>query len=71
MVQKNLRKYVWLPCTFLCIGLTVYIYYGITWNAWMKNLPNMIIYIVIVVTLAWALRKQDELRERRKRQSKE
>ena len=65
MVQKDLRKHVWLPCTFLCIGLAVYIYYGITWNAWMKNLPNMIIYIIIIVTLAWALRKQNQLRERR------
>jgi len=64
MVQKNIKKYVWMPLAFLCIGLAVYIYYGITWNAWMKNLPNIIIYVVIVAALTVALKKKDELRQK-------
>ncbi len=53
-----------MPLAFLCIGLAVYIYYGITWNAWMKNLPNIIIYVVIVAALTVALKKKDELRQK-------
>lgn len=64
MVQKNIKKYVWLPLAFLCVGLATYIYYGITWNAWLKNLPNIIIYMIIVGALTLAEKKKDELRRK-------
>ena len=51
-----------MPIAFLSVGLATYIYYGITWNAWMKNLPNIIIYLGIIVLLALALRKKEQLR---------
>lgn len=50
-----------MPIAFLSVGLATYIYYGITWNAWMKNLPNIVIYIVIIAALAWALKTKDRL----------
>lgn len=50
-----------MPIAFLSVGLATYIYYGTTWNAWMKNLPNIVIYIIIIAALAWALKTKDRL----------
>jgi len=57
------RKYFWLPCAFFCAGLIFYIYYGITWNAWLANLPNLLIYAVIVAALSWALYKKEQIKK--------
>ena len=58
------KKHIWLPCAFFGAGLLFYIYYGITWNAWIANLPNLFIYLLIVVALSWALRKQQSIRNK-------
>lgn len=62
MAQEDMKKHLWLPCAFFCAGLLFYIYYGVKWNAWMVNLPNILIYLVIVLALSWALWKKEQLR---------
>lgn len=56
-----MKKSTWLPITLFFGGCAFYVYNGITWNAWMENLPNIIIYAVILLALRWALKKKDEL----------
>jgi len=58
-----MKRYIWVPAAFFLVGCAFYIYYGLTWNAWMKNLPNILIYIVIVCALSWALYKKDKLKK--------
>jgi MFS superfamily sulfate permease-like transporter len=58
------NKHIWLPSAFFGAGLLFYIYYGVTWNAWLTNLPNLLIYLVIVVALSWALNKKEQLRKK-------
>lgn len=70
MVQKKIKKHIFMPSAFLIVGLAFYTYYGITWNAWMKNLPNIIIYTLIVVALAWALKKKEALKEQNQTKNK-
>ena len=53
-----MNKSTWMPVTFLVIGCSVYGYYGVTQNAWKVNLPNLIIYIVIILALFFAQRKK-------------
>lgn len=53
-----------MPVAFFGIGLAVYIYNGIEWNTWMKYLPNMGYYLVIVTALGWALRKKEKLKNK-------
>ncbi|MBR6892505.1 MAG: hypothetical protein IKN15_04650 [Bacteroidaceae bacterium] len=60
-----MKKSIWLPLILFCCGAGVYIYSGITYNAWMHNLALMIADIVIVVTLHIALKKKEELEENR------
>lgn len=60
-----IKKHVWMPIAFFCVGIIFYVYYGITWNAWTSNLPNMGIYAVICIALWWALKKKDELANNR------
>lgn len=59
-----MKRYIWVPVAFLIGGLAFYVYYGITWNAWMKNLPNLVFYILILCALSWALKKKEELQNR-------
>lgn len=54
-----------MPTAFFIVGIIFYVYYGITWNAWTTNLPNMGIYAVICIALWWALKKKDELANNR------
>lgn len=58
-----MKKYVWVPIAFFSVGCAFYIYYGVTWNAWMKNLPNMLIYLAIVCVLSWALKRKEQLKQ--------
>lgn len=60
-----MRKSVWMPVAFLLAGCAFYIYYGVTYNAWRANLPNIIIYAVIVVALFFAQRKKEQLQKER------
>lgn len=54
-----------MPTAFFLVGLAFYIYYGMTMNAWMENLPNILIYLVIVLLLSWSLRKKEKLANER------
>ena len=61
-----MKKYVILPLVLFIIGLAVYVFFGITYNAWQENLPNMLIFLIIIAMLAWALKKKDALEKKRK-----
>ncbi|MBQ0046164.1 MAG: hypothetical protein KBT33_01460 [Prevotellaceae bacterium] len=54
-----MKRYIWQPIAFFCVGLAFYIYFGITWNAWIQNLPHIIGYAVICICLWWALKKKE------------
>lgn len=60
-----MKRYIWTPIAFFFAGLIFYIYYGITWNAWITNLPNLGIYLIIVLALSWSLKKKEELKRKR------
>jgi hypothetical protein len=47
------------------VGTAFYIYYGVEWGAWKENLPNLLIYIVIILALFWALRKKEKMEDER------
>ena len=61
-----MKKYVLLPLVLFLIGLAVYVFFGITYNAWMDNLPNILVFVAIIALLAWALKKKDALEKQRK-----
>ena len=63
-MRKN-RKSLWLPWALLLVGVGFYVYYGIEWGAWKENLPNLLIYIVIILALFWALRKKEKMESER------
>lgn len=54
-----------LPIILFVVGLAVYIFFGITDNAWMINLPNIIIFFLIIVLLTWARKKKYDLQQKR------
>lgn len=60
-----MKKSFWMPIAFLLAGAAFYVYYGITYNAWGPNLPNLLIYVAIVVALFFAQRKKEKLRRER------
>ena len=37
-----MKKSIWLPLLLFCAGAGVYVYSGIEYNAWMRNLTLMI-----------------------------
>lgn len=61
-MRKN-RKSLWLPLALLLVGTGFYVYYGVTWNAWLHNLPNLLIYVVITIALRWALLKKEKMND--------
>lgn len=63
--MKRIRKSHWLPWCLLIAGAAFYVYYGIEWGAWIVNLPNMLIYIVIIFILYWVLRKKERMEDER------
>ena len=63
--MKRFRKSIILPLLLAIIGLAFYIYYGITYKAWTDNLPNIIIFFIIIVALAWTLRKKEKYEKER------
>lgn len=64
--ETDMKKSVWLPIALLLAGAAFYIYYGLEYNAWMQNLPMIIIDVVILVLLHFALRKKEDYNKRRK-----
>ncbi|MCQ2096162.1 MAG: hypothetical protein MJY59_05425 [Bacteroidaceae bacterium] len=42
------------------MGIAFYVWDGMRMNSWQKNLPNIIIYALIIIALWWALRKKDK-----------
>lgn len=59
-----MKRYIWQPLAFFAVGLAFYIYYGITWNAWIKNLWLIIAYAFIVAGLSWALYKKEQYKNK-------
>ena len=57
-----MKKSTWLPPALLLVGIAFYVYYGIEYNAWIKNLPLIIIDLLICVALFFALRKKERFR---------
>ena len=57
----KIKRSIGLPIGLAVVGAAFYIYFGVTWNAWKENLPNIIIYTLIILALWWALRKKEEL----------
>lgn len=60
-----MKRYIWTPLAFFCVGIAFYIYYGITMNAWTENLSNILGYAAILLALSWALKKKEELADDR------
>lgn len=60
-----MAKSVWLPIMLLLAGGAFYVYDGMEYNSWMKNLPLMIVDVLIVIALFWALRKKENLKKER------
>lgn len=64
--MKTRRNKPWLRAlVFLVVGAGFYIYFGIEMHAWKENLPNLLIYLVIVAALWWALWKKQKLQDER------
>ena len=64
--MKARRNKPWLRAfVFLVIGVGFYVYFGIEMHAWKENLPNLLIYLVIVAALWWALWKKQRLQDER------
>ena len=64
--MKRIRKSIYLPVLLFLIGLAFYVYFGLTSNAWNDNLPNILIFLGIIILLALALRKKEQLEDERK-----
>ena len=64
--STSMKKYILQPIAFFIVGLAFYCYYGITWNAWMSNLPHILGYAAICGVLSWALYKKEALKQKRK-----
>ena len=64
--MARLKRHKWLPALLEICGIAIYVYDGLEMNSWIKNLPNIIIYFVIVAALWWALRKKDKIMEKYK-----
>lgn len=58
--MKN-KKSIWLPPLLALSGTAFYIYDGLQMNSWKVNLPNIIIFYIIVCGLFFALRKKEKL----------
>lgn len=61
------KRYIWQPLAFLCVGVVFYVYYGVTMNAWVINIPNLLFYAFILAILSWTLYKKDKIQQERNR----
>lgn len=62
--MRRVKKYKWLPPLLAICGVAFYVWDGLQMNSWIKNLPNLIIYAVIIMALWWALRKKEKLNQK-------
>jgi c-di-AMP phosphodiesterase-like protein len=69
--MKKFRKSTYLPVLLFIMGSSFYIYYGITQNSWRANLPNMGIYLIIIIALYLSLRQKEKLQEKREKEFEE
>lgn len=58
-----MKKSIWLPLLLFFVGAGFYVYQGIEYNAWMKNLSLMIVDAIICVALFFAQRKKEKMEE--------
>ena len=58
-----MKRSSWLPWLILIGGAAMYVWDGLQWGSWMKNLPNVIVFAVIVAGLWWALRKKESFKD--------
>ena len=63
--MARMKQYIWKPILLLIAGGAVYVWDGIQMNSWVKNLPMMGIYLIIIIALFWTQRKKDLMREKR------
>lgn len=63
--MNKVKKSVWLPTMLLIYGVGVYVYFGITMNAWVHNLYLLLGFLAIIGALVWALRKKEKHQERK------
>ena len=61
-----MKKSVWCPVALLLAGIAFYVYDGMEYNSWMKNLPLLLLDGVIVAALYWALRKKEDYQKQDK-----
>lgn len=66
--MKRIKKSTYLPVLLLLMGTTFYVYYGVTQNSWQTNLPNLGIYLVIIIALHFSLRQKEKLQEKREKE---
>ncbi len=63
--MRRVKKYKWLPPLLALMGIGFYVWDGLQMNSWQKNLPNLIIYAVIIIALWWALRKKESFNDKK------
>ena len=63
--MELMKKIILLPLILFVIGTAIYLYFGFTDNAWIDNLPNMLIFTFIILLLVWARKKKFDLQQKR------
>ena len=66
-----MKKSIWLPLSLFILGLAVYVYFGIEYNAWMENLTLILFDAAIVAALYYVLKKKEQYMKERKEVNKQ
>lgn len=56
--MRRVSKTILLPAALLIAGVAVYVWDGQRYNSWSDNLPNLFVFLVIIIVLAFALHKK-------------
>ena len=67
----NMKKSIWLPLLLFIVGLAVYVYFGIEYNAWIENLTLILFDAAIVAALYYVLKKKEQYMKERKEVNKQ
>lgn len=59
--MRRVSKTVLLPAALLIAGVAVYVWDGQRYNSWSDNLPNLLVFLVIIIALAFALHKKKKI----------
>lgn len=59
-----MKKPILLPLALFFAGCVFYVYYGITANLWVENLPMLGVDAVLVLLLYFLLKVKEELRKK-------